>query len=93
MESAAGAHLVNGLAGTGVDVCYWREGNHEVDFVLAGKGRVTAIEVTSSRRKDSLPGMAAFAQAFHPQRQLLVGGQGIPLEEFLSAPAEKWANP
>ncbi|NNN06606.1 MAG: ATP-binding protein [Elusimicrobia bacterium] len=90
VESAVGAHLLNGLAGTGIEVLYWREINREVDFVLKGKGRVTALEVTSSRRKDSLPGMAEFAKEFKPQRQLLVGGQGIPLEEFLATPPEKF---
>jgi hypothetical protein len=64
-----------------------------VDFVLKGKGRVTALEVTSSRRKDSLPGMAEFAKEFKPQRRLLVGGQGIPLEEFLATPPEKFVAP
>ncbi|MBI4565993.1 MAG: hypothetical protein HY716_15005 [Planctomycetes bacterium] len=63
-----------------------------MDFVLKGKGRVTALEVTSSRRKDSRPGMAEFAKEFRPQKKLLVGGQGIPLEEFLSAPPEVWAG-
>jgi len=92
VESAVGAHLVNGLAGTGIEVFYWREANREVDFILKGKGRVTAIEVTSSRRKDALPGLAAFSSRFHPQRQLLVGGQGVALEEFLAAPPEKWAG-
>jgi len=37
-----------------------------------------------------LPGMEAFARQFKPKRQLLVGGQGIPLEEFLSKPAAHW---
>ena len=69
---------------------YWREGNREVDFVLRGRGAVTAVEVTSSRRKGSLPGMDRFSEAFHPQRRLLVGGQGIPLSEFLSTPADEW---
>ncbi len=54
---------------------------------------MTALEVTSSRRKDSLPGLAEFAREFHPQRQILVGGQGIPLEEFLATPPEKFAAP
>lgn len=93
VESAVGAHLINGLSGTGIEVFYWREANHEVDFVLKGKGHVTALEVTSSRRKDSLPGMTAFANEFHPQRKLLVGGQGIPVEEFLATPPEKWLAP
>lgn len=90
VESAVGAHLINGLSGTGIEVFYWREANREVDFVLKGKGRVTALEVTSSRRKSSLPGMTVFDKEFHPDRKLLVGGQGIPLGKFLSAPPEKW---
>lgn len=90
VESAVGAHLINGLSSTGIEVFYWRAVNHEVDFVLKGKGRVTALEVTSSRRKDSLPGMTEFAAEFSPHRKLLIGGQGIPLEEFLSTPPEKW---
>jgi len=93
VESAVGAHLINGLSGTGIEVFYWREANHEVDFVLKGKGRVTALEVTSSRHKDSLPGMAEFAKEFHPQRKLLVGGRGIPLEEFLATSPDKWVAP
>jgi len=93
VESAVGAHLVNGFSGTGIEVFYWREGNHEVDFILKGKGRVTALEVTSSRRKDSMPGMTEFAKEFRPHRKLLVGGQGIPLAEFLATPPEKWVAP
>ena len=64
--------------------------NREVEFILKGKGRVTAFEVTSSRRKDSLPGLAECAKEFHPQRTLLIGGQGVPLEEFLATPPEKF---
>ncbi|HAZ09009.1 MAG TPA: hypothetical protein DCZ01_10955 [Elusimicrobia bacterium] len=57
VESAVGAHLLNGLSGTGIEVLYWREANREVDFVLKGKGRVTALEVTRRRplRNWSLP--------------------------------------
>lgn len=54
---------------------------------------MTSLEVTSSHRKDSLPGMAEFAKEFKPQRQILVGGQGIPLEEFLATPPEKLVAP
>jgi hypothetical protein len=34
--------------------------------------------------------MAAFVSAFQPQRTLLVGGDGIPIEEFLSHPPTHW---
>ena len=53
---------------------------------------LVAVEVTSSRRKDSTPGMALFAKEFHPYKKFLVGGQGIPLEEFLSRSADVWLN-
>ena len=57
-----------------------------MDFVIRYKGCVTAIEVTSSLRKDALPDMDAFAEEFRPRQKLLIGGRGIPLEKFLSAP-------
>jgi hypothetical protein len=34
--------------------------------------------------------MAAFVDAFRPARTLLVGGQGIAVDEFLSVPAVNW---
>jgi len=90
IETSVGAHLVNTAQGSDVDVFYWRERNREVDFVLRRGRRLAAIEVTSGRRKASLPGLAAFSAEFTPTRTLLVGGQGVPLEEFLGAPAATW---
>ena len=52
--------------------------------------RLTAIEVKSSRVPTVRPGMAAFAHAFKPQRALLVGGDGISVEDFLSTPVMHW---
>jgi predicted AAA+ superfamily ATPase len=90
VESCIGAHLVNSSFGTDIGVTYWRERNHEVDFVLQQGDRTVAIEVKSGARRVSLPGMAAFTRQFKPTRQLLVGGQGISLEEFLSRPSAAW---
>ena len=53
---------------------------------------LTAIEVKSGRARDVHSGLAAFADAYHPKRQLLVGGDGIPLEEFLSRPVQYWVR-
>jgi uncharacterized protein len=83
VETVAGAHLVNNSWGSRTDVTYWRQGNWEVDYVLGSAERVTAIEVTSGRRKGSLPGMAAFTKEHRLDRRLLVGGQGLPLQDFL----------
>lgn len=92
VESAVGAHLVNAAAGGLGDVFYWRERNHEVDFVVRIGRRVVAIEVKSGRRRDTLPGLGAFAEAFRPTRMLLVGADGIALDEFLSRPVEHWVG-
>lgn len=92
VESAVGAHLLNTATGTQVEVFYWRERNREVDFVLRAGKRVVAIEVKSGRKRGMLPGLEAFSKAFRPHRLLLVGAQGIPLEEFLLEPAAAWVE-
>ncbi len=92
VESAVGAHLANAAAAGTCEVFYWREGNREVDFVVRAGRMLTAIEVKSGRAPVTLPGIAAFVEAFKPQRTLLVGGDGIPVEDFLLAPVEHWVT-
>lgn len=87
VESAVGAHLLRGARDEGYAVHYWRDGMHEVDFVTLRAGKVTAIEVKSGYASTRLPGMEAFQKAFKPARSLLVGKNGIPIEDFLSRPA------
>jgi hypothetical protein len=69
-----------------------RERNREVDYVVKAGRTVTAIEVKSGRVVETLPGMAAFAEAYTPERMLLVGGDGISVEEFLLNPVEHWVR-
>ena len=90
VESAVGAHLANAAAGGACELFYWREQNREVDFVVRAGRTVLAIEVKSGRAPDRLPGLAAFVAAFTPTRTLLVGGNGIPLDEFLTRSVEHW---
>jgi uncharacterized protein len=90
VESAVGAHLLNSALGTPIEVSYWRERNVEVDFVLQRGQTVVGIEVKTAGGRRATSGMAAFSRAFTPRRMLLVGADGIPLEEFLSAPASHW---
>jgi predicted AAA+ superfamily ATPase len=90
VESAVGAHLGNAAAAGEIELFYWRERNREVDFVVRAGRKITAIEVKSGRRRDTHPGLGAFADAFKPARKLLVGGDGIALEEFLLRPAADW---
>lgn len=87
-ESAVGAHLANAAA-TGIcELYYWRERNREVDFVARAGRAVIAIEVKSGRAREPQPGLDAFAEAFKPKRRLLVGGDGIPVGDFLAQPVE-----
>lgn len=82
VETAVGAHLVNGLLGTNARVSYWREGDREVDFVVERGDRRLAIEVKSGRARAAPPGLAAFERAFGPCSKLLVGSGGLELEAF-----------
>ncbi len=92
-ESAVGAHLANAAAAGECELFYWRERNREVDFVVKRGRRLVAIEVKSGRARETPAGMAAFAEAFRPKRTLLVGGDGIALEEFLAKPVAHWIEP
>ena len=91
VESAVGAHLSN-TAGLTADLYHWREGMHEVDFVLSrGLGPV-GIEVKSGAGVGKRSAREAFHRRFPGARTLLVGERGIPLDEFLSRPARHWAD-
>lgn len=92
VESAVGAHLANAAASGQCTLSYWRERNREVDFVVRAGRRIVAIEVRSERTPQILPGLDEFVAAFKPHRTLLVGGDGIPVEEFLSRPVSHWMN-
>jgi len=85
-----GAHLANAAAAGECEVFYWRDRGMEVDFVVRSGHAVTAMEVKSGRSPDARPGLAAFGDAFKPQRKLLIGGDGIALEAFLSRPVQFW---
>ena len=90
VESAVGAHLANAALRGECELHYWRERNHEVDFVVRDHRHVTAIEVKSGRAPQAHAGTDAFNQAFKARRSLLVGGDGIGLDDFVSQPVAHW---
>lgn len=92
VETAVGNSIANVIRGTDIHLFYWNGRNREVDFVLSRGDTVVAIEVKSGRKKGSLPGMGAFSKEFKVKRKLLVGSQGIPLEQFLLTPPPEWFN-
>jgi predicted AAA+ superfamily ATPase len=92
VESAVGSHLVNNTFGrTDIQIFYWRNLNFEIDFIIKKGGKIIALEVKSSRKRMTLPGIAEFKKNCRSTIPLFVGGaSGILLEEFLSQPIERW---
>lgn len=89
-ESAVGAHILNSARSQGMEVYYWNDRHYEVDFVIRWGQRLLAIEVKSGRQRESLSGLGLFADRYPDVRSLLVGTGGIPIEEFLLEPFDRW---
>jgi len=91
VENAVGAHLCATFAAANSAVTYWREGNHEVDFIVAREANLWAVEVKSGR-SGKAAGLTRFCARYPQARPLMVGGQGIPLEEFFRTPPTTWLD-
>lgn len=66
-EALVGAQLLR----TGEELFYWRDGKHEVDFVLRQGKKLWAIEVKSGRRRAS-DGLLAFIERFPGAKPVLI---------------------
>ena len=84
-----GAHILNTSA-TNIRTYYWREQTLEVDFVLRQGPVTVAIEVKSGQPARRLLGLDAFIRRFAPDRTMIVGEGGKPLNEFLTTPVGEW---
>lgn len=89
VESCVGAHLLN-TAPSSMRVSYWRDGPHEVDFVLGTGSRVRAVEVKSDDGQVNEAALLEFERRYSAPPSMIVGEGGIPLNEFLTAPADEW---
>ena len=92
VESAVGAHLLNTGSLDETRIHYWRGRNSEVDFVLERGDHLVALEVKSGRKLRNVRGLAEFTRRFPQARELVVGATGVPLSEFLQAPAGHWVE-
>lgn len=94
VETCVGAHLIN-TAESNVQVRYWRESPHEVDFVLQQGGRICALEVKSATHDQSArKGLRFFAEkhASLDVATAVLGGDDDALIEALSRTAIHWLN-
>lgn len=89
VENAVGGHLLASLIPPGGQLHYWRDGKHEVDYVAVRGRQVLALEVKSGR-SGKTAGMEAFRAKNPKAKVLMIGGGGIPLEEFFSRSADAW---
>lgn len=91
VESAIGTHLLNG-ADQDTRIHYWREASLEVDFVIEHRGRLAAIEVKSQGVKGGLHGLDEFCRRNPEAKRWVVGGDALPIGEFMMQPATTWVT-
>jgi len=82
VESAVGAYLLARGQEEGFGVYWWRERNHEVDFVIKKGSQLVAIEVKSGRVKN-IGGSLVFQQLYPNALSLIIGSANLGLEDFL----------
>lgn len=82
VETAVGAYLINHADRLEYKLNFWRHDGNEVDFVLQSSKKLVAIEVKSGRRQNN-QGLPMFSERFHPDVELVVGGEAFSLEQFL----------
>ncbi|MCH7613674.1 MAG: ATP-binding protein [Candidatus Marinimicrobia bacterium] len=90
VESAVGAHLINNATQNNLEIYYWRHINKEVDFVIKQNQSLVAMEVKSGLTGSSIVGLESFSKLFNPSKILLIGNQGITIENFFSKPIDFW---
>ncbi len=82
VETAIGAYLISRGAAQGFEVCWWRDGDFEVDFVVRKEGRLYAIEVKSGQVKET-KGLEEFCCRNPEAIPVIVGDENLSSEDFL----------
>ena len=88
VETAVGAYLINHADRLEYKLYFWRNDGNEVDFILQSSKKLVAIEVKSGRRQNN-QGLPIFSEQFHPDVELVVGGETFGLEQFLTLSIEQ----
>lgn len=81
VENAVGSHLLNHFHDLPTSIFYWRDRNREVDFVIKSPSRTLAVEVKSGK-PNNLQGLSTFCRLYPKAIPIVIGPQGISLEEF-----------
>jgi predicted AAA+ superfamily ATPase len=89
VENAVGAHLMNHLIGFPYSVYYWREKNHEVDFVIESPRKLIAVEVKSGRTENS-QGLRKFCQIYPEASPFVIGPGHEELKVFFNTEPKEY---
>ena len=68
---------------------YWRVEPHEVDYIVSRGPDLLGIEVKSGS-STNMGGLNAFKRKFPKAKTMIVGSNGIPLNDFFSLTADEW---
>lgn len=82
VESSVGAHLINFSFSEDYKVHYWKQDNHEIDFILERDGNAIALEVKSNDEKNDTS-FKVFHHQFQQVKIILVGEKGLPWQDVL----------
>jgi uncharacterized protein len=83
IETAVGSHLLNSEHYSNIKTYYWRQENHEVDFILKKGRHVTGLEVKSGKSSAVTSGMIQFKKKYPGAKIILTGEEGISVKDFL----------
>ncbi len=90
VESCIGTHLANHCLTENIELYYWREAQREVDFVFKKRNKVIALEVKSNLVPNYLEALEFFRKKYNPYKCLVIGKNGLSLDDFLSQPVSHW---
>jgi predicted AAA+ superfamily ATPase len=90
IESTIGAHLLNSIVGTNIEIFYWKEGDKIVDFVIRNNASITVLELQNSTKKNIYSGIDSFIRQYPSAKILVVGDTNIPVEKFLLSSPDSW---
>jgi len=90
IEATIGGHLINSALGTKIEIFYWKEGNYVVDFVIRKGETIITLMVNPSKKGIGVRAVEVFSEIYRPQQNLIVGEQGIPVDQFLLTPLVTW---
>ena len=85
---------MNSSFGIKTEIFYWKEGGQEIDFIIRRRETILAVMVKNTKEEKSFSEFDRFNQIYYPypQKNLLIGKYGIPVEDFLLTPLDYWID-